>query len=365
MAPHGRLQAVKSPMPPDHIPLDRIRRVLVVKLRHHGDVLLTSPLLATLKQHAPHAEIDALVYADTAPMLAGHPALSQLHTTQRSSKSLGAELTLFRQLRQRQYDLLIHLTDSSRGAWLARLLRVKWAVCGAYGGKPKFWRKSFTHLYPVIGGNRRHTVEIHLDALRRIGIFPTQEQRKLVLQPSVAARDSVRQLLQQHGIAAKRFVQIHPASRWLFKCWPAERMAELIRNLQQQGHTVVLTGAPDARERDLIDRIKAAVPQAPLDLGGQLDLQQLAALTAAASLFIGMDSVPMHIAAAMQTPTVALFGPSGDIEWGPWQVPHRIVTSNHPCRPCGKDGCGGSKRSECLELIPVQQVLQAIAELQA
>ena len=78
-------------MPPDSIPLHQLRRVLVVKLRHHGDVLLTSPLLATLKQHAPQAEIDALVYADTAPMLAEHPDLSQLFAVPRKNKGLAAE----------------------------------------------------------------------------------------------------------------------------------------------------------------------------------------------------------------------------------------------------------------------------------
>ena len=72
----------------------------------------------------------------------------------------------------------------------------------------------------------------------------------------------------------------------------------------------------------------------------------------------------MHIAAAMGTPTVAIFGPSGDIEWGPWGVPHRVVASDaHPCRPCGLDGCGGGKISECLTTLPVERVLAACDEL--
>jgi heptosyltransferase-3 len=71
----------------------------------------------------------------------------------------------------------------------------------------------------------------------------------------------------------------------------------------------------------------------------------------------------MHIAAAMQTPVVALFGPSGDIEWGPWMVRSRVITSGHPCRPCGNDGCGGGKVSECLTMLPVERVLGAINEL--
>ena len=81
-------------------------------------------------------------------------------------------------------------------------------------------------------------------------------------------------------------------------------------------------------------------------------------------LFIGVDSVPMHIAAAMQTPTVVLFGPSGEMSWGPWQVPHRVVSSEaHPCRPCGQDGCGGGKLSDCLTSLPVERVLQAVDQL--
>ncbi len=98
------------------------------------------------------------------------------------------------------------------------------------------------------------------------------------------------------------------------------------------------------------------------DDGGTLN--RLAALIGRAKLFVGIDSAPMHIAAAMQTPTVALFGPSGEFNWGPWQVAHRVVTSDaHRCRPCGQDGCGGGKVSDCLVRLPVRDVLAAIDDL--
>jgi len=99
-----------------------------------------------------------------------------------------------------------------------------------------------------------------------------------------------------------------------------------------------------------------------VDLSGRLTLKQLAALTAQAKCFVGVDSVPMHIAAAMQTPVVTLFGPSGDLEWGPWMVKSRVLTTNHSCRPCGLDGCGQGKISECLTEIAVNDVLKAVAE---
>jgi heptosyltransferase-3 len=102
------------------------------------------------------------------------------------------------------------------------------------------------------------------------------------------------------------------------------------------------------------------------DLTGAMTLRELAAFTRRARLFVGVDSAPMHIAAAVATPVVALFGPSGEVEWGPWQVPHRIVASTeHPCRPCGNDGCGGGKVSECLTTLPVELVHQAVIALLA
>lgn len=351
----------------DAIDFSAVRRVLVIKLRHHGDVLLSSPVLAVLARHAPHAEVDALVYHDTRDMLSQHPALSQLFTIDRQWKKLGpagqlaAEWRLFRALREREYDLVIHLTGHKRGAWLARLLQPRWAVApaGAYG---KFFANSFSHRYPVISGNRRHTVEIHLDALRRLGVYPDAAQRRLQLVAGSAAEDSVRAKLAAQGVSG-RYLVLHPTSRWLFKTWPAPRMAALIAALQAQGETVVLSAAPAAEEMAMIADICSRLAQPVASLAGELSLKELAALIAGAAAFIGMDSVPMHMAAAVDTPCVALFGPSGDIEWGPWQVAHRIVRTDLPCRPCGKDGCGGGKRSECLELIDEQQVLAAFNSL--
>jgi len=92
---------------------------------------------------------------------------------------------------------------------------------------------------------------------------------------------------------------------------------------------------------------------------------EMAWLLYAAKLYIGPNTAAMHLAAACRCPVVALFGPSGEIEWGPWQTPNRVVTSAHPCRPCGNDGCGGGKVSECLTSLGVRQVLAAADELLA
>lgn len=346
-----------------------ILRALVIKLRHHGDVLLTSPTFTVLKNHVPHAQLDALVYADTAEMLTGHPAITNVYTVDRAWKRRGLvsrmreEWRLLRTLRSRRYDLIVHLTESARGALLAVALGPRAAVARDYGPKRKWlWRAAFTHRYRI-PAKPRHTVEIHLDALRRVGIYPLANERTLTLIPGAEAEASVRALLETNTLEPRSFIHIHPTSRWLFKCWEPEKYAALINALQDGGECVVLTAAPSEQELQFVGRITTRLRKPVVNLAGRLNLKQLAALTAQAKCFIGVDSVPMHIAAAMQTPTVALFGPSGDLEWGPWQVKAHIVISSHSCRPCGLDGCGNGKVSDCLTSISVQQVLSAIRQI--
>lgn len=351
----------------DAVPLPEIRRALVTKLRHHGDVLLASPVFTTLARAAPHVEIDALVYRETAPMLENHPAIARVFTIDRDVKRRGvfaqmaAERRLLAELRARRYDLLIHLTEHPRGLALAHLLRPRFAVTRERSDDARLWRTRFTHFYRLPRNTPRHAVEANLDALRRIGVYPDVADKRLVLVPTPEAGARAEALLAEHGLAPRSFVHAHPGSRWLFKCWPAASTASLFDRIVADGHRIVVTGAPDPRERALVDAIlNAASPQTRArlaDLTGQLTLHELAALTASARAFVGVDSAPMHIAAAMGTPTLALFGPSGEHEWGPWMVAQRVVVSNaHPCRPCGIDGCGGGKVSECLTTLPIADV---------
>ena len=163
---------------PDAVNLATVHRALVVKLRHHGDVLLASPVFQVLKNRAPHAEIDALVYADTREMLEGHPAIDRVHLVDRAWKRSGLvaqarhEGALLSALSARRYQLVVHLTDHWRGAWLAQALRPRWSVAPAR--ESRLWRWSFSHRYPFPRGTPRHTVELNLDALRRVSIYPDE-----------------------------------------------------------------------------------------------------------------------------------------------------------------------------------------------
>jgi heptosyltransferase-3 len=263
----------RRPVVPDAINPDSVRNVLVTKLRHHGDVLLASPVFQVLANRMPHAQIDALVYADTRDMLEGHPAVARMHTVDRAWKRAGLavqarrEGALLRALQERRYQLVVHLTEHWRGAWLVQALRPRWSVAPARANTA--WGWSFSHQYKLPRGTPRHTVELNLDALRRLGIYPEEAEKPLVMRPGPEAEEKAARLLADAGIAAGGFIHVHPTSRWLFKAWTDERNAELLRRLVRDGHRLVLTAAPDAREKAIVGRIleQAAVPVT--DLSGR------------------------------------------------------------------------------------------------
>ena len=352
----------------DGVDFNQVKRVLIIKLRHHGDVLITSPMFTVLKQQFPHLDIDALVYKDTMPMLQDHPYIGELLYIDRNWKRLGLkgqireEWKLIKHLKSRQYDVIFHMTDHWRGLTLVKLLRPPVSVTQIHPMRPgKFWKNTFTYNYPV-NFKKRHMVEKHLDAFRRLGVYPTTEQKRMLVVPGQAAEESVTAILKDADINPGEYIHFHPTSRWLFKSWDESSVAGLINELQSRGHKIVLTAAPDEAEMNMVRRILEKVEVPLLNLAGKVSLKELMVIIQRAKLLIGVDSVPMHIASATNTPCLAFFGPSNELEWGPWMNRHTILSSSHSCRPCDLAGCGDGRKSECLSALTVEQALSA-AEL--
>jgi lipopolysaccharide heptosyltransferase III len=337
--------------------LKQVKKILVIKLRHLGDVLLTGPVFRSLKQAIPQAEVDAYIYKEALPMLEGHPDIDRLIGYDRSWKREGAifrmgkELGLLREIRKRGYDLAVNLTEGDRGVIAALASKAKIRV--GFPPKGRWQKKALTHLAKECP-SLRHTVERNLDVLRRIGIFPPPESRELYLHLPETAREKADRL----AIHAP-FILIHPTSRWRFKCWPAAKMRQLAEVLLKERKRVILTSGPDPVEMEMAREIAQGLDI--LNLAGQLTLKELGALIERAELLIAVDSVSFHMASALKKPVVALFGPTSDVTWGPWRNPYaRVVSMDKSCRPCYLDGCGGSKRSDCLESLPLESVLRAV-----
>lgn len=164
----------------------------------------------------------------------------------------------------------------------------------------------------------------------------------------------------------EHYIVIQPTSRWFFKCWREDRMSALINALSAEGYAVVLTSGPDAREKKMVDTIIAGCPQARLhSLAGQLTLRQLAAVIDHARLFIGVDSVPMHMAAALGTPLVALFGPSKLTFWRPWQAKGEVIWAGDFGPLPDPDAINTNTDERYLDLIPTDAVIAAAKKVLA
>lgn len=334
-------------------------KILILKFRNIGDVLLVTPLLDNLKAHYPDALIDIAVNKGTEAMVEGHPTLHSVITYNRSFiKSLGiwnrlkAELAFAWKLRTTHYDIVINLTEGDRGAQLALISNAPIRI--GYHSKNRLFRHAFTHFLPP--QKMRHTLECNLDPLLALGL-PI-----LTHSASIAWNEQESDATKEYT----NFIHIHPVSRWLFKCIDDALMAQIIDFCQEELQTpVILTASADEMEIKKIEKILSFCKTSPINLSGKLSLKETAALNAKAKMFIGVDTAIMHISAANDIPVLAFFGPSGAFHWGPWDNAlshssytkrngfqtmgkHRVLQVDWTCAPCGKDGCHGSKISDCL-----------------
>ena len=329
------------------------KKILVIKLRHLGDVLLAAPVFSNLQKAFPNAQIDAYIWKEAQSILDGHPAIQNFILHDRSWKKLPFfkrywhEMQLLKRIWKEGYDLVINLTEGDRGALAAFVSGAIEKVGVDPGSKQK--QKIFTHLVKPCP-NPRHTVERDLDALRKIGIYPRPEERDLFFHVPEEAKIKAREL-----VGDAPFVIIHAAARWRFKCLPKPLMAAVI---DQLGERVVLTGAPS--EREFVQEIADLATPKVLNLAGKTSLKEMGALMQMSKGMITVDSVALHMASALKVPVVALFGPTSEQNWGPWMHPHSaVVTKSISCRPCRLDGCGGSKMSDCLWTLNPQEIVSA------
>ncbi len=365
-----------------------VKKILVIKLRHIGDVLLTVPAIRALKETFPGARIYALVNSGTEEMLTLNPLLEEVIRFDRGIKGLSltgrtmGELKFIKELRAYCFDMTVDLTGGDRPALIGFLIQARYRLGYDPVGKGFAGKKYlYTHLAKRPAG-RMHTVQRDMGLARHFGI----DTRRAAVDIFTSAVDDafVKRLLEEKGVKpGEPFIHVHPTSRWLFKCWRDEAMAEVMDMLQMSGFKAVITAAPDDREMKRAAAIISHMRTTPVDLSGKLKLKQMAALSRLSVMFFGVDSAPMHIAAACGTRVVAVFGPSGAFDWGPWDnneadknpgkaYPQKnglqrfgantVIQKAWDCVPCGKDGCNGSKKSECLDALESAEVWKVLKD---
>lgn len=208
----------------------------------------------------------------------------------------------------------------------------------------------------------KHKVEYHLDLVRYLGYRGKDIEWGIYLTDS--ENRQVDALMSKYGFT-QPFIAVHPGSRLGLKRWPAKKYGALTDILAEQYRLpVVFFGAPG--EKELIEEIARGMRSKPISLAGVVNLREMAGILRRAAIFVCNDSGPMHIAAAVKTPTVAIFGPSKSFETGPYGDNHRVVEKDFPCRlSCDENTCGHERYNACMEDISVDDVFQAAAGIAA
>ena len=341
------------------------KTALFLKTKHLGDSVILTSAIAAL----PHDfVVDVLCFKESAAIFAMNSRVRHVLVVPRHLAGFVRWREYWRLLtimRNQQYDVLAQFSDDWRGALLARILNAKISVARQSKKRPQFWSNSFQHIAKLTP-TTRPAAEQDVDLLRKIGLFNEPFALRYQLQVADTDKQFVENWLTTEGLTQTKLIVIHAAARWKFKGLPNSTWAALIDALHLRGYTLILSGG--ASDLDFNQALIRLCQTAPT-LTSDFNLGKTAALLQRADLLVSIDSMAIHLASALQTPVVALFGPTGEAIWAPWQVPHRVValgadiSPSFACRPCGLDGCAGSKVSQCLVALPASKILSACDDL--
>ena len=368
------------------------KKVLFIATRQIGDVLVTTPLISKARELWPDAEFHFLGYRGKLEMLKGNPDITELIESSDRPR-LPEYLSLFNRLFQR-YDLAI-VTQPSDRAYLYGLLAALRRV-GVIGGHPQgledkdrkterqnAWKKAICIHTVTVDYFKQHVI---VEKLRLLEVFCKNAQ-DLFSKPIVVTPPKAASLTP--GIASQLqspYVVVHPAPLTAYKRWPLSYWQILITWLVSQGWQVVLSASPAQQDlqlnQDILSLLDEGTRQKVINTAGQLSIPQAASLMKGALLYVGVDTSITHLAAACNTKTIALFGPTPPTNFGPWPngfvgtAPYvlraRTQTSDYvtilqgpgECVPCRKAGCDDhpNSLSECLDLVEPAQVIAAIEQ---
>jgi heptosyltransferase-3 len=352
------------------------KKILVVATRRIGDVLLTTPLIRSLRLAWPEARIDALVFSGTEGILAANPDISQIITI--------AQRPTFRQHLRflmglwHKYDLALSMMPGDRPTLYA-VFAGKFRVGLISAGGKHLWKKWLLSQWTQFDNINTHTVLINLKLADLLGV---QRSYEVVASSSAADQAAVHNVL-PFDSETQAYAVLHIYPMYAYKAWRSEAWIELAKWLKDQGMRVVLTGGNGAEEIAYVRGLVGRLPPDTVDAAGKLKLSGVAYLLSKARAYIGPDTVVTHMAAALGTPTVALFGPSNPVKWGPWpngygkdRNPYKIKGTQHvnnvvmlqgegDCVPCMEEGCERNiaSLSACLQNLPAAKVIGALSEL--
>lgn len=356
-------------------PITRPKSVLIIVTRRIGDVLLATPLMRSVKRAWPEAALDVLVFEDTQDAVAANPDVRRVLTVPERPGML-AHLAFMLAL-LRRYDVALSTLHGDRPTLYAYLAG-RWRA-GLLNAMPKErWKRLLLQRWLPFDNWNTHTVRMNLALAGVLGIEPRPE---VVVSWDADEAKHVETLL--GGGTSVPLAVLHPYPKFNYKMWRREGWIEAAAWLAARGHRIVLTGGADPAEVAYVTDLARDMAPGTLNLAGKLSLGAAGCVIARAAVFLGPDTALTHMAAALGVPTVAFYGPTDPVKWGPWPKGHasslnpwqrtgsqsagrvRLIQGNAPCAPCHKEGCERNvgSFSDCLLELPAARVIAAIEQL--
>ena len=342
-----------------------IRKILAIRMEAMGDLLLVAPAVRALKANLPHAELAVLIphgLQDAARRVLDPERVftydffsgPELGDGRIFPPDLAGYLRVIRQLRRERFDLTIDFRGDVRTIfWFGFLSGARHRLAYEDISAGRFLLTESVGY----GDTAKPEIQANLDLIRAIGLN-VDDQGRPFFPVSGGEEQQVSRLLRQAGVKpTDRLIGIHCFARWWGRMWPLDRVSQVIDRLAQRlGVKVLLIGAAD----DLPDaqRIASMTRSHPINLVGKTTTGELAALFRRLELLLCIDSGPLHLAAAVGTPTVSLFGPANPAIWAPQGEQHTVIYKGLPCSPCDQVTCV-RQTNECMTLIGVEEVLQS------
>jgi heptosyltransferase I len=328
------------------------RHILLIKPSSLGDIVHAMPTCAAIRRAYPKARLTWLVKREWAGLVERIDGVDRVWPVKSTLKGWLSQVS---PLRAEQFDLVVDLQGLFRSAAIGWFSGSPLLVGFANGreGSPRF----YSQRVPV-PQSEMHAVDRYLLVAKAVGAVEsgTPEFRFRIPQNDY---DEVDRVLSRSGVTpGTNWVAMNVSARWQTKRWPPASFAEVAYRLQQEGWgAVVMIGGPD--ERAEVAEVNRMMKTPAIDLAGATTVGLLPALLSRASLLITNDSGPMHVAAAVGIPIVALFGPTSAVRTGPYGAGHAVLSGNVPCSPCFSRTCHNTVPLECLTMVSPQQVLAA------
>jgi lipopolysaccharide heptosyltransferase II len=345
-----------QPLGPARWDWSSVRKVLVIRLRSIGDTVLTTPALLSLRRFLPQAKIHILLDDWVAPVLDGSSLVDRVISIPRRGKSARARMA--RELHRTSYDVVYNLHGGTTATFLARASGAKHRV----GYEHYQYARLHNHLAPapqqIWARTILHSVEQQLALVGWTGV-PVTDRPLTQLIVTEKAELAVSAKLAAHNLQRNQSLAlIHPAAALETKRWPVENFARVAEEIARRELTPVVIVSPN--ERQLLESLTAKSSERIIGFD-DLSLPEVTALAARARLFVGNDSGIAHIAAAVATPCVIIFGSSNVDHWRPWtNGKSEVVRNEMSCQPCPGYFCAEFEKPECILSVPLERVIAAI-----